>query len=274
MTAISACKLSMPRWFGCGGKLQARLLHALLSRVAMLKSIRLRLLDLTLPTPAANLALDEALLDDCEARGGAVLRFWESKTPFVVVGYANALVNEVNLSACETAQVPVLRRCSGGGTVLQGPGCLNYALLLEIASDPALTSVTGTNQFILNCLAKALSPLLQDSVSVQGDTDLVWRGRKFSGNAQRRRRTHLLFHGTILLNLDLPLLEKCLPLPTRQPAYRAARPHGEFIVNLPLPMSAVKRALALENASPVTAPTLPNARPDCGSTHETDCSVR
>ena len=46
-------------------------------------------LDLTLPTPAENLAGDEALLDWFEENGGdGVLRFWEPANYFVVVGYA------------------------------------------------------------------------------------------------------------------------------------------------------------------------------------------
>ena len=65
------------------------------------------LLDLTLPTPAENLALDEALLDAAEdGVGGEVLRFWESPTPFVVVGYANKIASEVNVAACEATGGP------------------------------------------------------------------------------------------------------------------------------------------------------------------------
>lgn len=203
----------------------------------------MQLLDLSLPTPAENLACDEALLNDCEARGGAVLRFWESAVPFVVVGYANAVAREANVSACEADGVPILRRCTGGGTVLQGSGCLNYALVLEIASDAALATVSGANKFILHRTAAALSGLLGEPVELCGDTDLVWRGLKFSGNAQRRRRTHLLFHGTILLGFDLALVEKYLPQPSRQPDYRQARSHRDFITNLPMSADAVKRAL-------------------------------
>lgn len=209
----------------------------------MFQSARLQLLDLTLLTPAENLACDEALLNHCETCGGAALRFWESAVPFVVVGYANAVAREANLSACEADGVPILRRCSGGGTVLQGPGCLNYALVLKIASDTALATVSGANKFILHRTATALSGLLDEPVQLCGDTDLVWRGLKFSGNAQRRRRTHLLFHGTVLLGFDLALVEKYLPQPSRQPDYRQARSHREFITNLPLSTNAVKRAL-------------------------------
>ncbi|MBI5801487.1 MAG: lipoate--protein ligase family protein, partial [Verrucomicrobia bacterium] len=174
----------------------------------------------------------------------AALRFWESPVPFVVVGYGNEIAREVNVVACEADGVPVLRRSSGGGTVIQGPGCLNYALVLPIASDASLATVSGANRFILHRITDALAGLLGQPVDRCGDTDLVWRDRKFSGNAQRRRRTHLLFHGTLLLGLDLSLVEKYLLAPTRQPDYRQSRPHGEFVSNLPLMACEVKQALA------------------------------
>jgi lipoate-protein ligase A len=48
----------------------------------------MKLLDLTLPTPAENLALDEALLDAAEAGElpDEVLRLWEFPQAVVVIG--------------------------------------------------------------------------------------------------------------------------------------------------------------------------------------------
>src|SRR5579871_210269 len=106
----------------------------------------MRFLDLTLATPAENLACDEALLDWCEenaAEGEEILRFWESPEPFVVVGYANRIEAEVEVENCQARHVPILRRCSGGGTVVQGHGCLNYALILQIKEDSSLLNISG-----------------------------------------------------------------------------------------------------------------------------------
>ncbi len=208
--------------------------------------------DLSFSTPAENLAGDEALLDWCEEHGGEALRFWESPVPFVVLGYGNRAELEAHLDACAAERVPVLRRCSGGGTVLQGPGCLNYALVLKLDHAPALGTVSGTNDFILRRVAKALSACLGEPVERCGDTDLVWRARKFSGNAQRRRRTHLLFHGTVLLDINLPLLDRCLRFPSRTPAYRQARTHGDFLTTIPLDAVTVKGALSAAWCAEVT----------------------
>src|SRR6185503_18456412 len=107
-------------------------------------------LDFTLPTPAENLACDEALLDRAESAGGpAFLRFWESPQPFVVLGYANKVAEEVNVEACRPLGVPILRRCSGGGTVLQGPGCLNYSLVLRSSDTGPQRTITEANRFVM-----------------------------------------------------------------------------------------------------------------------------
>ena len=211
--------------------------------------------DFTFASPAENLACDEALLDLCEeGHSPELLRFWESPRHFVVLGYATKASEEANLQACSELAIPVLRRSTGGGTVLQGPGCLNYSLVLSIEADGPCASIPGTNQFILKKHQVALSKLLEVPVEIQGQTDLSINGFKFSGNAQRRRRKFLLFHGTFLLALDFLLMEKVLPLPSRQPPYRANRSHGEFLVNLQLDSSLLK-ATMLEcwQAEPQTA---------------------
>jgi len=201
-------------------------------------------LDLTLASAAANLACDEALLDACEDGSGAeVLRFWEPNEFFVVVGYSNEVAREVNLAACREAGLGVLRRCSGGGTILQGPGCLNYSLALIIDGRPPLETITGANRHVLERQREAVASVLQRVVEIQGCTDLAVGGLKFSGNAQRRKRHALLFHGTFLLRFDLTLMDRFLKMPSRQPDYRRGRPHAGFLMNLDVAASAVKNAL-------------------------------
>jgi len=214
----------------------------------------MQVLDLTLPTPAENLACDEALLEKAESvTDGEVLRFWESPEHFVVVGYASRVQAEANLAHCKARGVPILRRCTGGGTVVQGPGCLNYALILRIRADHPTANITSTNQYVMQRNRQALHSVLravnaelpgaEPDIQVQGHTDLTLNGLKFSGNAQRRRRKYLLFHGTFLLNFDLPRLVELLQMPPRQPAYRQERQHLEFVTNLKTHAAVLKQAL-------------------------------
>lgn len=214
-------------------------------------------LDLTLPTPEENLACDEALLRRAEQNGfGEVLRFWEPRQHFIVLGLSNSHRTETRFQEARTREIPVLRRCSGGGTVLQGPGCLNFALVLRIRKPGPLEEISATNRFILErhreVLEKLLAPLdnprlrptgLGHPVSIRGCTDLTLGSMKFSGNSQRRGRDWLLFHGTFLLQFDLGLMESLLELPSRPPAYRSGRSHSQFLTNLPFSSEQIKQAL-------------------------------
>lgn len=211
----------------------------------------MKFLDLTLATPAENLAWEEAYLDKCDSgRGEELLRFYESPTPFVVLGYGNKVAAEVDIEYAHSAGVGMFRRISGGGTVLQGPGCLSYALFLEIAKHTELGSITSTNNFIMEKNRAAISRLLECKVEIQGHTDLALNGLKFSGNAQRRKRNIVLFHGTFLLNFDLDSISRVLKMPSSQPDYRMNRPHSNFLANLKLKSADVKSAFNDEwNAS-------------------------
>lgn len=204
----------------------------------------LRLLDLTLPSPAENLALDEALLDELDEHGGEpVLRFWESDRPFVVLGVSCRPVDDVHLAACEQDGVPVLRRTSGGGTVLQGPGCLSYAFVLPLRLDPRLANIRSTNQFILERIAGALHRW-EPATAFRGISDLAIGEMKISGNAQRRTRQGLLFHGTILHGMPAEVIARYLKQPARRPDYRRDRSHESFLRTIKAPPEAIKLAIA------------------------------
>lgn len=213
----------------------------------------MNLLEAPFFTPAEQLAADEVLLDRCETgHSGETLLFWEPRETFVVVGYANKVAAEVNVPACQTRQIPIFRRCSGGGTVVQMPGGLNYSLILAITENTPTRDVSSTNRFIMEKNRSALQSLVPAAeISVQGHTDLVIHRPsgatlKFAGNSQRRHRRFLLFHGTLLLDCDLNLISELLRMPSLQPGYRANRPHAEFVTNLGQPAEQVKAALARE----------------------------
>jgi len=189
-------------------------------------------LDLTLPSVAENLALDEALLLNAEAgNGGEVLRFWEWQSPTVVLGAGGRLAEDVDENACRADGVTIWRRSSGGGTVLLASGCLCYSLTLGYERDPALREIHSSFRLILGLVCDALATL-DSRIELAGTSDLALDGRKFSGNSQQRKRKFLLHHGTILHSFDAKLADRYLRMPARQPDYRLQRKHSEFLTNL------------------------------------------
>ena len=214
-------------------------------------------LDLTLPTPEENLALDEALLLQAEQTDGSeVLRLWEVASPCVVLGCFCRLAADVNETACAADGVPVRRRVSGGGTVLIGPGCLNFSLVLDMRQRPELNDVSRSHFLILDRITEILTARVPH-VGFDGSSDLCLDGRKFSGNAQRRRRHWLLHHGTLLYNFPLDRISRYLLEPPRQPAYRDQRPHADFVTNFPADAAWLDRGLRLAWAADDPLPAWP-----------------
>lgn len=191
----------------------------------------LRFCDVTRPTLAENLDYDLALLREVEADpAAATLRCWEAAEYAVVVGRSNDIEREVDVAACQAGDIPIVRRDSGGGAVVIGPGCLCFSLALQIPTEFADVGITGVTRAVMQRLADALdSPA--EPVSVAGISDLVVQGRKFSGNSQRWKRAAFLHHGTILYDFDLVRLARYLKSPSREPDYRQGRSHLGFVTN-------------------------------------------
>ena len=193
-------------------------------------------------TPEEHLARELDLFQSVEAGAGAeCVRLWETARPVVVVGRSTTISDHVNLDACRADGVDVLRRSSGGGAVVLGPGCLNYAIAVSLVSRPELADVAGSFCAILGQIAASLGVA---GVEIAGHADLSLHGRKVSGNAQRRGRHALLHHGTLLYDFESRCAVRYLKEPARRPAYRAERTHAEFLGNLPLSVQLIRARLA------------------------------
>ena len=197
---------------------------------------------------AEQLALDEALLEEAHegVRTGTVVRTWMAAEHAVVLGSSSRAADELDLEACAAHGVRVLRRPSGGLSVVLGPGCLMWSVVTHHPAGPP--SIDALHAAMLDPLAAALRAAGRDVIR-RGSSDLaIGRtagGLKISGNALRVRRHGVLYHGTLLDAFDLDLIGRVLRHPPREPDYRAGRPHAAFVANLGLGaarLAAVVRA--------------------------------
>lgn len=201
------------------------------------------LLEATCPTIVEDLALDEALLLAAEEeRAGPVLRLWEPAEYAVVLGASGRIAQEVHRAACLEDRIPILRRSSGGGTVVIGPGTLNFAVVLPFAAVPGSAAVDVAQRYVLERCAGALRAAGRP-VEVLGSGDLTLERCKVAGSAQRRSRRHFMVHATILNDFRLERIARYLTEPRRQPAYRGGRGHHAFVTNLGLERRALIDAL-------------------------------
>lgn len=200
--------------------------------------------DISFDMPEKNILFDDLLLNEAESgRQGECLRFWESPVVFIVLGRIGKAPEDLNVDVVKSSAIPVLRRSSGGGTVVQGPGCLNYSLILRKDGSPALQDIRRSYEYIL---AKACGALAATGVDCrpQPISDIALEtGRKISGNAQKRGRGFILHHGTLLCGFDLSLIERYLAMPKEMPEYRKGRAHRDFVANLDISSGKIKTCL-------------------------------
>jgi len=163
-------------------------------------------------------------------------RLWQAATPAVVLGTGQEAAKEVDLDAARAEGIPVLRRHSGGGAVLIGPGTINYSAFYLFTELPGSETIRGA-------MTAALKPVvgLLDSWGLQahavGLSDLGLSAadgslRKIAGNAQARKKRSVLVHGTLLADPDWARLTRLLRHPSSAPEYRAGRDHRAFLTCL------------------------------------------
>ena len=155
---------------------------------------------------AANLALDEALLHDAPRLAQPVLRFYAWTEPAASFGYFQRYAEIEQITPLR----PLVRRPTGGGLV---PHDADWTYSLVFPPGDEWYSLTATNSYRrvhewiqaafakLN-LATELAPACSKTLPgqcFQGYEmfDVLWRGQKIAGAAQRRTRDGLLIQGSV-----------------------------------------------------------------------------
>jgi lipoate---protein ligase len=151
-----------------------------------------------------HLALDEVLLDAVAAGSrGPCLRFWSWAERCLVLGSHQSVANEVDASACAALGFSVVRRMSGGGTMVCEPGAtLTYSLYLPDTFVRGLSFVESfayLDAWVVDALRGLGVPAgyrpINDIISLPG-------GGKIAGAAQARRRGAVLHHTTAAYSTD------------------------------------------------------------------------
>jgi lipoate-protein ligase A len=185
-------------------------------------------------TATMQLAIDEAMLLTAEEAGSSErFRVWEFDEPTIVLGRSSKVDDEVDRQQCKSKGIAIHRRSSGGATVMGGPGCLMYSVVLSFDQHPDLQKIDRAHDYVMDRVLAAVAIQVPEARH-QGICDLTWQDRKFSGNSLRLARRHLLYHGTVLYDFDLKLLASCLDFAPRQPDYRQSRSHDAFVTNVKL----------------------------------------
>lgn len=159
------------------------------------------------------MALDHALLKSRDlGRSPDTLRYMFFKHDTVLVGYHQCVDLEINRDYCREHGIEINRRLTGGGAILMQPAHIGF----EIICDADFFN-TGLNrkrlyQKISEPVVNAFRRIGLDA-SYRPLNDIEIKGRKVSGTGGVDGKKSLLFHGSILMDMDFDTMIGSLNIP-------------------------------------------------------------
>jgi lipoate-protein ligase A len=165
-----------------------------------------------------NMAVDEAVLQAViEEKASNTLRLYRWSPSAVTIGRFQSIQSEVNLEACETHGVDVVRRISGGGAVYHdSEDEVTYSVVVKKA-DLGTDDIAEAYRRICDGLIGAARNLGVDAEYNEGNIkqcpNIAVKERKVSGSAQAHKKGVILQHGTLLLNVELNEMFTFLKVP-------------------------------------------------------------
>ena len=165
-----------------------------------------------------NMALDEAILKAViEKKSPNTLRFFKWDPSTINIGRNQSLSDEVDVKVAKEKGFDIVRRITGGGAVFHDKDReITYSIICPLNFLNDLNAVKVLEQFeiITQGIIHGLTFYgLEPEQGVIHCPALFLDGKKISGNAQIRKKGHLLQHGTILLDIDPELMYSVLKTP-------------------------------------------------------------
>ncbi len=154
---------------------------------------------------------------------------WRPDRNYIVLGASNTPENSLFVENVIRDGIPVLKRPSGGQTVLLTPQCIVISVTVT-ASDK-----TGPKELVAEINRILISIFEKTGVrelSIRGVSDITIHGKKISGSAVYKTRNKLFYHSVVNVNDSSDVFNSYLRHPSREPDYRQGRRHSDFITSL------------------------------------------
>ena len=167
-----------------------------------------------------QLQIEEALL---RTHSGNWCILNSGTTPAIVMGISGRPEQLVTADAT----LPLIRRFSGGGTVVVDEETLFVSFICSNALINAHPNPTTVHHWAEQLYSEAL----QSPHFALKENDYVFGNKKVGGNAQYFRKERWLHHSTFLWDWNLQHMQQLLH-PPRAPVYRQGRSHDAFLCRL------------------------------------------
>jgi len=154
---------------------------------------------------------------------------WIPDKVYIVLGASNNPADALNMDMVEKDQITVLKRPSGGQTVILTP---NNIIIAAVFFDKKTMQPKNVFQQINKLIISTIEHTGIHDLSLMGISDIAISGKKILGSAIYRSKEALLYHAVLNLGEPSVTFERYLKHPSKEPEYRQGRSHAEFVTSL------------------------------------------
>ncbi len=163
------------------------------------------------------MAIDESImLSMKEGEAPPTFRVYRWNPSAVSIGTFQSMDEEVDVEFCKQNEIDYIRRITGGGAVYHDyEGEVTYSVILPKGDPLVPDDILKSYRVLCSGIIEALAIFGIES-EFKPVNDVIAGGKKISGNAQTRRHSCILQHGTVLLDLDVEKMFTILKVPAEK----------------------------------------------------------
>jgi len=155
---------------------------------------------------------------------------WSPDNIQIVLGRSKREEDDVFVEKARKDNIPIVRRETGGGTVLIDPGCIIVDIGYRVESRCRTLDMLQKGNAVIT---RALNDIGIDAEFEAEWPDIRVGERKICGSSLGIRNTKFLYSASLIYDaLSIEMIDKYLKIPIRMPVYRSARNHKDFLISV------------------------------------------
>lgn len=186
--------------------------------------VRLKIIELENVSIFDQLKYEEYLLRDTSDN---ICLINYGSAPAVVMGISGKLDELVHIDKAQALNIPIIKRYSGGGTVVIDQDTLFVTFIFNTKD----INVPGFPEYIYRFSELIYKNVFQPLPFELKQNDYVLNNRKCGGNAQYIKKDRWLHHTSFLYDYQKANMD-VLKHPKKTPTYREGRDHTDFVCKL------------------------------------------
>ena len=154
---------------------------------------------------------------------------WIPEKTYIILGASNKAEDAVVESLAVRDNIPVMKRRTGGQTVMLTP---NNLIISAVITDESVMKPKDVFNNFNDMIIGAIEKDHFEKFSTRGISDIALGEKKIMGSSMYRGKGKLFYHAVLNFNEPPSTFQKYLKHPSKEPDYRKGRNHDEFVTTL------------------------------------------